>query len=62
LAKRAELDNTPALGAFAKKLEDATLQTIEAGEQTGDLARLANPAPKKILDSWEFVDAIAKRL
>jgi isocitrate dehydrogenase len=62
LAKRAELDNTPALGAFAKKLEDATLRSIENGEMTGDLARLAEPAPAKVLDSWEFVDAIAKRL
>ncbi|AEF80142.1 isocitrate dehydrogenase, NADP-dependent [Leadbettera azotonutricia ZAS-9] len=62
LAKRAELDNTPALGGFAKKLEEATLRSIEDGEMTGDLARLAEPAPAKALDSWEFVDAIAKRL
>jgi hypothetical protein len=25
---------------------------------TGDLGRLANPAPSRTLDSWEFVDAI----
>jgi isocitrate dehydrogenase len=29
---------------------------------TGDLARLAEPAPKKILNSQEFMDAIALRL
>jgi isocitrate dehydrogenase len=29
---------------------------------TGDLARLACPKPAKALDSWEFVEAIAKRL
>ncbi len=62
LAKRAELDDTPPLLAFAKKLEQATLMTVEEGDMTGDLARLANPAPPRILDSWEFVDAIAKRL
>jgi isocitrate dehydrogenase len=62
LAKRAELDNTPDLGAFAKKLEAAVLKTIEGGDMTGDLARLADPAPAKVLDSWEFVDAIAGRL
>jgi isocitrate dehydrogenase len=62
LAKRAELDNTPALGDFARRLEEATLRTIEEGDQTGDLARLAAPVPGKILDSWEFVDAIAERL
>ena len=62
LAKRAELDNTPELAAFAKKLEKATLDTIEDGIMTGDLARLANPPAKKVLNSWEFIDAIAARL
>ncbi|MBR4320916.1 NADP-dependent isocitrate dehydrogenase [Treponema sp.] len=62
LAKRAELDNTPELADFAKKLEKATLDTIEEGTMTGDLARLANPPAKKTVDSWEFIDAIAARL
>ncbi|MDR1177286.1 MAG: NADP-dependent isocitrate dehydrogenase [Spirochaetaceae bacterium] len=62
LAKRAELDGLPDLFSFAKKLEDATIRTIEDGEMTGDLALLAGPAAKKILDSWEFIDAIAGRL
>jgi isocitrate dehydrogenase len=62
LAKRAELDNTPELASFAKKLEDATLSTVEDGIMTGDLARLSNPPPSKILNSWEFIDAIAERL
>jgi isocitrate dehydrogenase len=62
LAKRAELDNTPELGRFAKNLERAVLTAIEAGEMTADLARLANPAPAKVLNSWEFVDAVASRL
>jgi len=62
LAKRAELDSQDELGAFAKKLEAATLATVEAGEMTGDLAGIANPAPKRSLNSWEFIDAIAKRM
>jgi isocitrate dehydrogenase len=62
LAKRAELDNTPELGDFAKKLEQATLAAIEAGEMTADLARLAAPAPAKALNSWEYIDAVASRL
>ncbi len=62
LTKRAELDELPELKAFSHRLEKATLDTIEEGEMTGDLARLANPAPRRILDSWDFVDAIAKRL
>jgi isocitrate dehydrogenase len=62
LAKRADLDNTPGLGGFAKRLEDATLRAIEEGDMTGDMARLADPKPARTLDSWEFVDAIAGRL
>jgi isocitrate dehydrogenase len=62
LAKRAELDGLPDLLAFTKRLEDGVLKTIEEGTMTGDLARLANPAPKKILDSEEFIDAVAARL
>jgi isocitrate dehydrogenase len=62
LAKRAELDNTPDLADFARRLEAATLGAVEAGEMTGDLARIARPAPAKSLNSWEFIDAIARRL
>lgn len=62
LAKRADLDHNKALQEFAIKLEQATLTTIAEGDMTGDLAKLANPAPQKILDSWEFVEAIQRRL
>jgi isocitrate dehydrogenase len=62
LAKRADLDGLPALGAFAAELEQATLRTIEEGDMTGDLARLADPAPARILNSWEFIEAVARRL
>jgi isocitrate dehydrogenase len=62
LAKRGELDNQDDLTCFARNLEDAVIKTIEAGDMTGDLARLAEPKPAKALDSWEFVEAIAKRL
>jgi isocitrate dehydrogenase len=62
LIKRAELDNTPDLADFAKRLEKALLDTIEDGIMTGDLAKLSDPPPQKILNSWEFIDAIAQRL
>lgn len=62
LAKRAELDGTPELAQFSEKLEKATLATIEDGIMTGDLARLASPAAKKIVNSWEYIDEIASRL
>ncbi|MBR1404339.1 MAG: NADP-dependent isocitrate dehydrogenase [Treponema sp.] len=62
LAKRAELDGTPELADFAKKLEKATLDVIESGVMTGDLARLANPPAKQTVNSWEFIDIIADKL
>ncbi|HKL85969.1 MAG TPA: NADP-dependent isocitrate dehydrogenase [Treponemataceae bacterium] len=62
LAKRAELDETPELSDFASRLEIATLSCIEDGYMTGDLARLANPPAKEVLDSWQFIDKIAERL
>lgn len=62
LAKRADLDHNKALQEFAIKLEQATLTTIAEGDMTGDLAKLADPAPQKILDSWKFVEAIQRRL
>ena len=62
LAKRGDMDHTPELSSFAKRLEEATLRTIEEGEMTGDLMRLAHPAPKAFLNSWEFVDAVLNKL
>lgn len=62
LAKRGELDGTPELTDFAKRLEKATLQTIEEGYMTGDIARIAEPAAKEVLDSWQFIAAIKERL
>ena len=62
LAKRGELDGTPELVDFAKRLEKATLDTIEAGIMTGDIARIASPAAKEVLNSWDFIAAIKERL
>jgi isocitrate dehydrogenase len=60
--KRGELDGLKDLITFADALEHAALGAVEDGDMTGDLARLAEPAPKKILNSQEFMDAIALRL
>jgi len=62
LAKRAELDSIKDLADFAKRLEKTLINVIEEGIMTGDLARLSDPQPEKILNSWEFIDAIAERL
>jgi isocitrate dehydrogenase len=62
LAKRGEIDKTPELTDFAKKLEKATLRTIAEGDMTGDIAHIAEPAAEHVLDSWQFIDAISSRL
>lgn len=62
LRKRGELDSIPKLGAFADKLEGATVKVIEDGIMTGDLAKIAEPPPQKIVHTEEFIREIAKRL
>ncbi len=63
LAKRGELDNLPELTAFAKKIEQASIETIEAGLMTGDLVGLwEGSVPAKKRTSLEFLQDIASRL
>lgn len=62
LRKRGELDELPDLMAFADRLEKATIDTIEAGEMTGDLARITTLENPKVLNTEAFIDAIAARL
>ena len=62
LRKRGELDELPELVAFADRLERATLDTIEAGQMTGDLARITTLANPQVLGTEEFIDAIAARM
>lgn len=62
LRKRGELDQLPELVDFANRLEKATIDTIESGKMTGDLALITSlPNPKK-LNSEEFILAIKKTL
>lgn len=63
LRKRGELDEITELIHFANNLEVATLETIEAGEMTGDLVGLwQKETPAKKLTSKQFLNAIASRL
>ena len=63
LRKRGELDGISELCAFADKLEAACIETIEAGEMTGDLAVLwEGEAPTKKLSSLAFLKAVRGRL
>ncbi|MBN1129023.1 MAG: NADP-dependent isocitrate dehydrogenase [Chitinispirillaceae bacterium] len=61
LRKRGELDGQNDLADFADAMEAAAIATIESGLMTGDLARLANPAAKKICSTGEFIDEIGKK-
>ncbi len=62
LHKRGELDGNQELMDFAKRLEKATIDTIESGEMTKDLIPLSTAANKKQLDTFQFMEAIQKRL
>jgi len=62
LRKRGELDGNAELAAFADKLEKATIDSIEAGEMTKDLALITTIPNPITLNSEEFIKAIAKRL
>jgi isocitrate dehydrogenase len=62
LKKRGELDKNPSVIEFARKLEKSTVETIESGIMTGDLARIAEPKPKGPVGTTEFIDAIASQL
>ena len=62
LRKRGELDNNKALVDFANKLEKATIDTIESGKMTGDLAQISTLKNVDVLDSEEFILEIRKSL
>ena len=62
LRKRGELDNIPELMAFADKLEKATIDTIENGTMTKDLALITTMKDVTVANSEEFIKAIRKTL
>lgn len=64
LAKRGELDNTPAVIRFANILEAATLNTVqEDGIMTKDLAlACGNTERSAYVTTNEFLDAVEERL
>jgi len=59
LRKRGELDGNAALVQFADKLEAATLETVESGTMTGDLAGLCGETG---VTSLEFLQAVRANL
>ena len=58
LRKRGELDGIKELMTFADKLEKATIQTIEAGKMTKDLALITSLKDVTVLNSENFIKAV----
>ncbi len=61
LAHRGTLDGTPEVTAFAEKLEQACVETVESGQMTKDLALLVG-GDTPWLTTEEFMTAIADTL
>ena len=62
LRKRGELDGNKELMEFADKLEKATLDTIESGKMTKDLALITTLLDVTVLNSLDFIRAIRQTL
>ena len=62
LRKRGELDGNKELMDFADRLDKAVIDTIESGEMTKDLALITTLENPTVLNSEDFIKAIAKRL
>ena len=61
LRKRGELDGNQELMDFADRLEKATVDTIESGQMTKDLALITSIEDPVVLNSEDFIKAIAER-
>ena len=62
LRKRGELDGLDELIDFAAKLEKATIDTIEAGKMTKDLALITTMKDPVVLNSLDFIKEIKNTL
>lgn len=62
LRKRGELDGNQDLMMFADKLDRATIQTIEEGKMTKDLAMITTLDTVITLNSEQFIQAVRKTL
>ena len=62
LNKRGELDGIPELCGFAKKLEKATILTVENGIMTKELYLLSSAPNKRSVNTVEFLEEVGKTL
>lgn len=58
LRKRGELDDIPELMAFADRMEQAVIRTIEGGRMTKDLALISSLEHVTVLNSEDFIKAV----
>ncbi|MCB2010850.1 MAG: NADP-dependent isocitrate dehydrogenase, partial [Geminicoccaceae bacterium] len=57
LTYRGNLDGTPEVSAFAQKLEEVCIETVEGGQMTKDLALLIGP-DQPWLTTNRFLEAL----
>ncbi len=62
LRKRGELDNLPALAAFAGALEASCIAVIEGGTMTKDLAALWEKGAPNAVSTAQFIAAVRREL
>lgn len=62
IAKRGELDKTPAVIEFAQKLEKAVIDTIEGGTMTKDLTSMVGLPDSQSVTTEGFIDAVRSKL
>ncbi len=62
ISRRGELDKTPEVVHFARRLESVVIATIEGGTMTKDLAAIAEPRTANYALTEEFLDQVASRL
>ncbi|MBR6880089.1 MAG: NADP-dependent isocitrate dehydrogenase [Clostridiales bacterium] len=62
LRKRAQMDGLSDLEDFADRLEKASIETIESGTITGDLKNLIDVPEKNVVNTEDFLKAIAAKL
>lgn len=62
LRKRGELDGLPELSAFADKLEQACIATVESGKMTKDLALITTLENATPLNTQDFIRAVRETL
>ncbi|HEX2037059.1 MAG TPA: NADP-dependent isocitrate dehydrogenase [Chloroflexota bacterium] len=62
LARRGQMDGTPEVVDFARRLERAVIETIEGGVMTRDLLSLTTTPNPRGVSTFDFMDAVEAKL